>query len=309
VTLRNECGPPDIANLPACASRRRPGVKTGPRTRRRHRLGICTWLDVVPADARATSRLTQEGSTRMRASFGTVLSLVIAAGCSHHGKGTTEDIKETAHAEADTAGGTLASDQSADCPMQVMGTAVRTEETTSGPALAFTTTGDVDDLRMRVRRMAANENRMMQSPQSAAQAMAPTKPKTSVAEDAGFPSAASGSSKPESAAVPSMYSPDSHEAPGGSTSTQGSLLHDSEGTPGTTVKAGTGSQPALARAENTESGARLVFVIEDASQLERVRDHVQTSAQVLAAGRCLEGAVQKANGASGGYQRPAAGGY
>ena len=244
----------------------------------------------------------------MRTNFGTILAALIATGCSHSGKATTEEIRQdqTAYAEADTAGGMTQSDQNPACPMQIAGTSVRTEETVSGPALAFTTTGDVDGLRMRVRRMASAENRAMKA--QPPRAMAPTASKESLARASGFPNAGSSGATPDKAAVPNMYSFDSYEAPGGSTSTQGSLMHDSQGMPGTPVRPGTTQRPALARAESTESGARLVFVIEDASQIERVRDRVQTSAQTLAAGRCPATAVQNTK-TTGSYQRPAAGGY
>jgi hypothetical protein len=55
----------------------------------------------------------------------------------------------------------------------------------------------------------------------------------------------------------------------------------------------------------------LVFVIQDAAQLERVRDRVQTSAQTLASGRCPASTMNVQNSPkpdSSSYQRPAAGG-
>jgi hypothetical protein len=224
----------------------------------------------------------------MRTSLGTVLGAcgaLIAAGCSHHnGKSTTEEIRGQAPgAEADTQGGMAPANSDAECPMQVPGTSVRTEETASGPALAFTTTGNVEELRMRVRRMAAANNRATQQ-----EAMTEHNAARDAHETPDFPGSPATSSRTDKAAVPSNLSPDSHAAPAGSTTTQSDLMGqlDRANRASDVTASGAASPPVQARSENTESGARLVFAVQDASQLERVRDRVQTSAQTLASGRC-----------------------
>lgn len=50
------------------------------------------------------------------------------------------------------------------CPMKVEGTNARAEQVEGGAAMAFTTTGDVAELRERVKKMANMHNGMMDSP-------------------------------------------------------------------------------------------------------------------------------------------------
>jgi len=189
-------------------------------------------------------------------------ALVAASGCSHgDGKSTTEEVRaQTPHAEADTQGGMTSMTEDIACPMQVAGTTVHAEETTSGPALAFATTGDVNELRSRVQRMAAEHNRAV-----ARSSNAPSHVDNPAAND--MTKDGMMNTSPETANSPSLQ--------GGSIGTQGVMPQ------------GKGAAPmGKAREEDIESGARLVFAVEDASQLDQLRERVHANAQRLAAGKC-----------------------
>src|SRR5436305_9057260 len=94
----------------------------------------------------------------MRGSILGILGAVVAvAGCSHNKENTnTEELRPGATAE--TQGGATTAEGGM-CPMQVSGTTVQAEDTSSGAALVFKTTGDVSELRNRVRHMADMHNR------------------------------------------------------------------------------------------------------------------------------------------------------
>ena len=57
-------------------------------------------------------------------------------------------------------GGMMGHDMAATCPMAVEGTTARAEDVDGGAAMAFTTTGDVTELRRRVARMASSPTRL-----------------------------------------------------------------------------------------------------------------------------------------------------
>jgi len=192
-----------------------------------------------------------------------VAAVIALGGCSHgENKSTTEEVRaQTPHAEADTQGGAataMSTSEDINCPMQVPGTTVHAEETTSGPALAFSTTGDVTELRARVERMAAAQNRaIVQSSDAPNHADNPAASSNTI----------EGMGNPNTSNSPSLQ--------GGSVGTQG-VMPRGKGAPPT----------GKARAEDIENGSRLVFVAEDGGQLDQLRDRVQSNAKMLASGKC-----------------------
>ena len=137
------------------------------------------------------------------------------------------------------------------CPMQVRGTTVAATEVDGGIGLSFTTTtGDVAELRQRVRRIAEMHNqpgghRMMGSHGTAAPGAGPEH---------------------------------RHGAPGAG--------HEGGGRGGMMMGGGMMMPAATALAEDIDGGARLVLRPKDPAQLGALREHVRMKAQRMAAGEC-----------------------
>src|SRR5262249_25036459 len=129
--------------------------------------------DYVPAAAAGSAGISDaytaqsaQGDWIMRASTLCVTAALIAGGCSHNKEQetTTEMLRQQPPAgEGEPQGGPTPGPQGApaeECPMAVTGTTPRTEDTSGGVALVFLTSGDVSELRQRVRHMADMHNRM-----------------------------------------------------------------------------------------------------------------------------------------------------
>ena len=93
----------------------------------------------------------------------TAMTLIVGAlalgGCASSGAGqqpgpAAPATQSAAQPQPDMGGGKMGHDMAASCPMAVAGTTARAEELEGSAALAFTTTGDVAELRQRVAHMA-----------------------------------------------------------------------------------------------------------------------------------------------------------
>ena len=93
------------------------------------------------------------------------ITLVVAAlalgACAASGAGRPPTIAEPPATQSEAqpkpgteGGGMMAEDMSASCPIALEGTTARAEDVDGGAAMAFTTTGDVAELRRRVAKMA-----------------------------------------------------------------------------------------------------------------------------------------------------------
>jgi hypothetical protein len=138
------------------------------------------------------------------------------------------------------------------CPMKVPGTTVAAADVEGGIGLSFTTTtGDVADLRARVRRMAEMHN------QRGAHKMM---------GGHGAPAAGAGAEHQHGA------------GPGAG--------HEGGGPGGKMMGGGMMMPAATASGEDVDGGARLVLQPKDPSQLGALREHVRAKAQRMAGGEC-----------------------
>jgi hypothetical protein len=139
------------------------------------------------------------------------------------------------------------------CPMQVPGTNVTSADVKGGVALAFTTrTGDVAELRQRVRRAAEMHNR----------------------HDAG-----SGMMMGRHGRGSDDTNPPGH----GAGAAPGQVGSDREGM---IMGDGMMMPAATASVEDIKGGARLFFQPKDPAQLEALRKHVRTHVERIARGEC-----------------------
>jgi hypothetical protein len=177
--------------------------------------------------------------------IGTVL-----AGCASSSGVQSEPTTGAATAPAhqhNHGGGDQASMMAGKCPMQVPGTTVAATEVDGGMGLAFTTTtGDVAELRQRVRHMAEMHNqpgghKMMGS---------------------------------QGTAAPGAGAKHQHGSQAGA------------GHGGMMMGGGRMMPAATASAEDIESGARLSLQPKDPAQLGALSEHVRMKAQRMAAGHC-----------------------
>jgi len=106
----------------------------------------------------------------MRTSIAIIMCALASSACasSQTGRQPTAPASTTAQAEAQPehgvkqhgmGGGMKHQDMAATCPMAVAGTSARAEDVDGGAAIAFTTTGDVAELRRRVAHMAEMHTR------------------------------------------------------------------------------------------------------------------------------------------------------
>lgn len=134
------------------------------------------------------------------------------------------------------------------CPMRVEGTTARSEQVEGGAAVAFTTTGEVAELRRRVARMAEMHNQHGGPGHRGQMGMH------------GGQAAGGG--------------PHAHGQPGA-------------GEPGAMMKGGMMTMPAAtARSEEIEGGARIVLTPEDPADLDALREHVEHMASMMTSGEC-----------------------
>jgi len=229
----------------------------------------------------------------MRASVLCIGAALVAAGCSHSkNQETTEEVRQQQPpaAEAETQGGytgsvgaNATSGSGQDCPMQVTGTTLRTEDTSGGVALVFLTSGDVSELRTRVRRLADMHNQMQSGSRSNMQQGA--------------------SSSTPSSSMPGTgnYDTQGSGAPGGGSMGEGSTYSGSTGMQQPSTQGGGGMMPsATARAEDIDGGAQLILIATDPSQTDTLRQNVRQEAQDMAAGNC---SMMMQGSGSGGMQQ------
>ena len=136
------------------------------------------------------------------------------------------------------------------CPMQVADTTVRSADVEGGVALDFTTsTGDVAELRQRVRRMADMHNQRHQGGMMM-----------------GGPHEVGGA-------------PGEHQHDGGASGQRGCCE-------GMMKSGGMMMPPATATVEDITSGARIVLRPKDPAQLGTLREHARMRADRMARGEC-----------------------
>jgi hypothetical protein len=242
----------------------------------RHGITSLPLLRVQPASAMRARRKSAQGDWIMRASILCVTAALIAGGCSHNKEEetTTEMLRQQPPAaEAETQGGSTAGTQGApaeECPMAVTGTTLRTEDTSGGVALVFLTSGDVSELRQRVRHMADMHNRAQGGQQMNMQQQGARKgpPTNSMPGSGMYDTQGSG--------APSGGSVESDKTSGG-----GSMAMQ----PG--MQGTHGMMPSsTARAEDVDGGAQLILIATDPSQTDALRQSAREEAQDMAAGNC-----------------------
>lgn len=136
------------------------------------------------------------------------------------------------------------------CPMRVPGTGVVPADVDGGIGLSFTTsTGDVVELRQRVRRMAEMHNQR------------------------GGHMMMGGHGEAEGGAE------HQHGAQAGAT-------HEGAGRGGMMMGAGMMMPPATASVEDVEGGARVILRPKDPAELAALQEHVRMKAQRMAGGEC-----------------------
>ncbi len=183
------------------------------------------------------------------------------AGCASTSGPRSEPATSAAPASAHQHGdGDQAGMMAAMCPMQVPGTNVAAAEIDGGIGLTFTTTtGDVAELRQRVRSMAEMHN------QPGGHKKMKMKMKGKM-HDHGVP-------------APGADAEHKHGAHAGAG-------HEGGGPGGMNMDGGMMMPAATASVTDIEGGARLVLQPKDLARLEALREHVRMKAQRMAAGEC-----------------------
>lgn len=146
------------------------------------------------------------------------------------------------------------------CPMQLAGTQVAAEDTQDGVAMVFTTSGDVSELRRRVRRMAEMHQTHMANHSSH---MGPG--------GMGSGGMGSGGMMGSGAMGSGTMGP---EQPMGSKPMMGG------------EHMGMHMVPSAARTEDVDGGARIVLTPEDPARLAELRAHAREHAAMMAKGQC-----------------------
>jgi hypothetical protein len=153
-------------------------------------------------------------------------------------------------------GAKMRHEMAATCPMAVAGTTARAEDVEGGAALAFTTTGDVAELRRRV----AHKVEMHEKHHGVG----------------------------HGARMEGGCGHESHMGEGMTGDGKG-MMCDGKGMMGDgkgMMSEGRGMPPATARSEDIEGGARLIFTPRDAADLPKLRDHAREHADKMASGQC-----------------------
>lgn len=160
------------------------------------------------------------------------------------------------------------------CPMAVPGTTVAAEEVEGGAALAFTTSGDVEELRRRVHRMAEFHNQH-HGPAAASCESCPHRQQ--------------GSCNCPHHGKEGCHCP-KHQQGGCPCPGHGAAGHHGGGHHGGGMHGGPhkgmGAPKATATAENIQGGARIVLRPQDPAQLPALREHVTAHARRISQGEC-----------------------
>ena len=178
----------------------------------------------------------------------------VLAGCASTSGARSEPTTGTAAAPAhqhDHGNGDQAGMMAGMCPMQVPGTTVAATEVEGGIGLSFTTTtGDVAELRQRVRRMAEMHN-----------------------QRGGHTMMGSRGAPAPGADAEQQHGAQAGAGHGGS---RGGMM----------MGGGMMMPAATASAEDIEGGARLILQPKDPAQLGALREHARMKAQRMAGGEC-----------------------
>ena len=154
------------------------------------------------------------------------------------------------------------------CPMHVAGATVSAKDTDSGAALVFMTkTGDVAELRRRVRQMAEWHNQHHSGPMM-----------MGAGQDGGY--GMMGRGRGMMGRGDGMMGRGDGMMGRGRGMMGGGMMGHGDGGYGMAMV------PATASVEDVEGGARLVFIPKDATQLATLRAHVQERATRMAPGEC-----------------------
>jgi hypothetical protein len=196
-------------------------------------------------------------------------------------QGGSERCAEHAHGRGGSAH--VGHDMKANCPMNVPGTLTQAMDVEGGIAMGFTTTGDVPELRRRVRAMAERHDEhhahggMMRGPGG-------TDSARSGMMGHGMMGHGGGSTMGHGMMGHGGGSMMGHGMMGHG---GGSMGHGRMGSAGAGMMSGGMMPPAsVARAEDTEGGARLVLTPKDPADLEKLREHVRKHAAKMASGHC-----------------------
>lgn len=152
-------------------------------------------------------------------------------------------------------------DMAATCPMAVEGTTARVEDVDGAAGMAFTTTGDVAELRRRVAHMAEMHDQHHGKNHDKAQDMVGAQPISGSTTMAGA-----------EAAAPAPHAAGMH----------GGMHGDGKGMTGDGRK----MPLSTARSENIEGGARLIVTPQDPADLAQLREHTHKHAEQMASGQC-----------------------
>jgi hypothetical protein len=194
----------------------------------------------------------------MNTALALICGVLVLGGCASSQAGkeptvATQTTQTEAQPKPSTDGGEMGHDMAATCPMTVEGTSARAEDVQGGAALAFTTTGDVAELRRRVAHMVEMHEKHH-------------------GEGHGAGMGGGGADKGMMGGHEGMMGGDKGMM-GGDKGMMGG--HEGMMMP-----------PATARSEEIEGGARLIFTPRDAADLPKLRDHARQHAEKMASGQC-----------------------
>ena len=192
--------------------------------------------------------------------------LVVAACASSQPSGESQSAPPSAE-QRGMGGGMMHHGMADMCPMQVAGTSVRTEDVEGGVAIAFSTTGDVAELRRRVAHMVEMHDRSAGGGRQHGMAM----------------------HGHQGSAAPGHHHHGSPPAAGGQA--PGRAM----GGPG---MSGPRMPAADARSEDVEGGARMVLTPRDPTELTALREHTRQMAERMATGECPMTSAQTGHGGS-----------
>jgi hypothetical protein len=184
------------------------------------------------------------------------VSVLTLAGCASSQAAQPPTAAAPAAATEAPPGHGMGHDMAGSCPMEVEGTTARAEDVEGGAAMAFTTTGDVAELRRRVAHMVEMHEMHHGEGHGAMMGGGDDKGMMAGGDDKGM--MAGGDDKGMMA--------------GG----------DDKGMMG----GGMMMPPATARSEEIEGGARLVFIPKDPADLPKLREHARQHAEKMASGQC-----------------------
>lgn len=194
-----------------------------------------------------------------------LMSAMAVAGCASSRAAREPEAAPPSAEQRGMRGGMMHQGMKGMCPMQVEGTSAMAEDVEGGAALAFTTTGDVAELRRRVAHMANMHNRHGGAEHGHGMGMH------------------SRQGSPDQG-----HRHDGSPAQGGEA--RGGGMHDGMMMGGSMMPA------ANARSEEIEGGARIVLTPRDPTELTVLREHARHMADRMASGQCPMMSMQDGEG-------------